>query len=284
MRMNHTTNLVITQDKQCSFFQTDKLGFIVAPMQFVPKRHRPVKEGVPMVFKKQLYIFWNDERDGLRQMIDFILDTFPRIWISYRFDKVPRSDDSDSDSEAEEVEEDATCCYEEGYEVLHHILQKTQNIGLIYFLVEPCIKQSLIEKLFTVCSGASCLYLNSSFDTIEFTGFETFAMQRIHMSAPWLTADHLISLLNCEQITVNYTKLTSEDLNKFIKHWRSSHGNFTMLKMESSEPNDFDVVLRGIENEKLDRNQYIIRRDDQAEFIVEFDECDTFTMKAKNFD
>ncbi|EFP12198.1 hypothetical protein CRE_04205 [Caenorhabditis remanei] len=63
----------------------------------------------------------------------------------------------------------------------------------------------------------------------------------------WIKQDHLLTM-NCKYIVLQYSKLTNQDFNAFVKHWIA--GGCSQLKklwVTVEEPIDYGVVLDGVE-------------------------------------
>lgn len=91
-----------------------------------------------------------------------------------------------------------------------------------------CINLEKLESLLSNLA-ADTLHLNVFLPRVQYTGAINKRVL-IALNASWLTGESLLNM-DCEHLYVNGTKLSTDDINMFVKDWQSNTEKYKNLKM-----------------------------------------------------
>ncbi|CAL2039552.1 unnamed protein product [Caenorhabditis brenneri] len=199
---------------------------------------------------------WNDEMEGYRRIIDFLVQNFTVKCFSFK--------KRDYDSE-----------------VLLEYLEYPKSHGIK--LDKVCIwegskNEQLVDRMLSACSEASEFKLMLDCDrNFTFNGFHEFKMDTfdffLSCVGQWFTADHMCALINCSEVIVkHFIRWKAVDFNKFLKFWIQSTGRLRAVYLNAcySEFNP-ELAMNGINNIELERNTtFQIQRDNGMKARVMF--------------
>ncbi|CAL2039553.1 unnamed protein product [Caenorhabditis brenneri] len=198
---------------------------------------------------------WNDEMEGYRRIIDYLVGNFTVKCISFEMIR-----------------------YDFGEFVEYVEYSKSRGIKFD----KVCIwdsrgKEGIAERVLSACSKASKLDVRLNFTpNFTFNGFHEFKMDKLDiflMGSEWFTVDHMCDLMNCSEVIIkNLMYWKAVDFNKFLKFWIQSDGRLrTVYLIACYSKFNPEIVMNGINNIELERNRtFQIQKDNglKAEVTV----------------
>lgn len=218
--------------------------------------------------EQEVLTFWENEMEGYRRIIDFLVGNFTVQCISFEKREYHYEDYEDDE-------------YYEDYEVFLEYLEYSKSRGIKFDKVhisEGSWREGMAERMLSACSGASELDLMLKTDqNFTFNGFHEFKMDKFEVfliGGQWFSVDHMCALINCSEVIVK--NLSSHwdavHFNQFLKFWLRSTGRLRTVDMNGyNSESDPEMWMNGINHIKLNQDStFQIQRDDGMKAKVEF--------------